>query len=119
MVKQEEGVTDMKSMSSLLEKGNVAGVVVQQPNRYGIIEDYDGLADKCHEHKALMIMNSVAADLALLKTPGELGADIAVGEAPGLLGVPNVIRKVHISGIYAVQKSLCSKMPGRIDRRNT
>ena len=84
MVKQEEGVTDMKSMSSLLEKGNVAGVVVQQPNRYGIIEDYDGLADKCHEHKALMIMNSVAADLALLKTPGELGADIAVGEAQSL-----------------------------------
>ena len=112
MVKQEEGVTDMKSMSSLLEKGNVAGVVVQQPNRYGIIEDYDGLADKCHEHKALMIMNSVAADLALLKTPGELGADIAVGEAQSL-GVPMSFGGPYIGYLCCTEK-LMRKMPGRI-----
>lgn len=112
MVKQEEGVTDMKSMSSLLEKGNVAGVVVQQPNRYGIIEDYDGLADKCHEHKALMIMNSVAADLTLLKTPGELGADIAVGEAQSL-GVPMSFGGPYIGYLCCTEK-LMRKMPGRI-----
>lgn len=112
MVKQEEGVTDMKSMSSLLEKRNVAGVVVQQPNRYGIIEDYDGLADKCHEHKALMIMNSVAADLALLKTPGELGADIAVGEAQSL-GVPMSFGGPYIGYLCCTEK-LMRKMPGRI-----
>ena len=112
MVKQEEGVTDMKSMSSLLEKGNVAGVVVQQPNRYGIIDDYDGLADKCHEHKALMIMNSVAADLALLKTPGELGADIAVGEAQSL-GVPMSFGGPYIGYLCCTEK-LMRKMPGRI-----
>lgn len=112
MVKQEEGVTDMKSMSSLLEKGNVAGVVVQQPNRYGIIEDYDGLADKCHEHKALMIMNSVAGDLALLKTPGELGADIAVGEAQSL-GVPMSFGGPYIGYLCCTEK-LMRKMPGRI-----
>ena len=86
-VKQAAGATDMAAMRQRLGQGGIAGVVVQQPNRYGIIEDYGGLADACHENKALLIMNSVAADLALLKTPGEWGADIAVGDGQSL-GIP-------------------------------
>ena len=86
-VKQAAGATDMAAIRQRLGQGGIAGVVVQQPNRYGIIEDYVGLADACHENKALLIMNSVAADLALLKTPGEWGADIAVGDGQSL-GIP-------------------------------
>lgn len=112
IVKQENGVTNMRLMASMLEKGNVAGVVVQQPNCYGIIENYDGLSEKCHEHKALMIMNSIAADLALLKTPGELGADIAVGEAQSL-GVPMSFGGPYIGYLCCTEK-LMRKMPGRI-----
>lgn len=72
-VRQDDGATDMAELKRRLGEGGVAGVVVQQPNRYGVIEDYGGLADVCHENKALLIMNCVAADLALLKTPGEWG----------------------------------------------
>ena len=68
-------------------QGGVAGVLVQQPNRYGIVEDYSGFADCCHQQKALFMMSSVAADLALLKTPGEWGADVAVGDGQSL-GIP-------------------------------
>ena len=84
-IPEADGATNFDAMNQLLDQGGVAGVIVQQPNRYGIIEDLTGVADACHQRKALFIMNSVAADLALLKTPGEWGADIAVGEGQSLL----------------------------------
>lgn len=111
-VKQAEGATDMAAMKQRLGQGGVAGVVVQQPNRYGIIEDYGVLADACHENKALLIMNSVAADLALLKTPGEWGADIAVGDGQSL-GIPMSFGGPSLGYMCCTEK-LMRKMPGRI-----
>ena len=86
-VPAQDGVMSRSALDALLDQAPAAGVVVQQPNRYGIIEDYSGLSDSCHAHKSLLIMNSIAADLALLKTPGEWGADIAVGDGQSL-GIP-------------------------------
>ena len=111
-VPQDTGATDMAAMRQRLGQGGIAGVVVQQPNRYGIIEDYDGLADTCHENKALLIMNSVAADLALLKTPGEWGADIAVGDGQSL-GIPMSFGGPSLGYMCCTEK-LMRKMPGRI-----
>ena len=87
IVPAKDGVTDSNAMAQMLEQGGVAGVMVQQPNRFGIVEDYTGFADTIHQHKALLAVNSVAFDLALLKTPGEWGADIAVGDGQSL-GIP-------------------------------
>lgn len=112
MIPQTDGVTDAGAMEQRLSQGGVAGIVVQQPNRFGIIEDYEGYADKCHEHKALFIINSIAADLALLKTPGELGADIAVGEAQSL-GLPMSFGGPYL-GYMCTTEKLMRKMPGRI-----
>lgn len=111
-VKQENGTTDLTELKRRLGEGGIAGVVVQQPNRYGIIEDYSGLADACHENKALLIMNSVAADLALLKTPGEWGADIAVGDGQSL-GIPMSFGGPSLGYMCCTEK-LMRKMPGRI-----
>lgn len=111
-VKQENGATDLTELKRRLGEGGIAGVVVQQPNRYGIIEDYSGLADACHENKALLIMNSVAADLALLKTPGEWGADIAVGDGQSL-GIPTSFGGPSLGYMCCTEK-LMRKMPGRI-----
>ena len=84
----KDGVTDLSVLTSHLSPlKDVAGVIVQQPNAVGVIEDFTGFAEACHEHKALFIMDSVAADLAVLKTPGEWGADIAVGDGQSL-GIP-------------------------------
>jgi glycine dehydrogenase subunit 1 len=90
----------------------VAGVVVQQPNYFGIVEDYSGFADLCHQQKALLIMNSVAADLAVLKTPGEWGADIAVGDGQSL-GIPMQWGGPYVGYMCCTEK-LIRKMPGRI-----
>ena len=108
----EDGVTSRKSLEALLDEGGVAGVIVQQPNAVGIIEDYSGFADACHDKKALFIMNSVAADLAVLKTPGEWGADIAVGDGQSL-GIPMQWGGPYVGYMCCTEK-LIRKMPGRI-----
>ena len=90
----------------------MAGVILQMPNYYGIVEDYTGFADDIHENKALMIMNSVAADLAVLKSPGEWGADIAVGDGQSL-GIPMSFGGPS-DGYMCCNEKLIRKMPGRI-----
>ncbi len=112
MIAKKDGITDKTDMERLINGGNVAGVVVQQPNYYGIIEDYTGFSDCCHDSKALFIMNCVAADLAILKTPGEWGADIAVGEGQSL-GIPMNFGGPGIGYMCCTEK-LMRKMPGRI-----
>lgn len=111
-IPEEEGVTDRQRIAGRLEDGGVAGVIVQQPNYYGIIEDFGGIADACHSKKALFIVNSVAADLALLKTPGEWGADIAVGDGQSL-GIPMAFGGPSVGYMCCTEK-LMRKMPGRI-----
>ena len=112
VVPAEDGITSRTAMQEKLQQGGVAGMIVQQPNKYGIIENYDGFADDCHQQKALFVMNSVAADLALLKSPGELGADIAVGDGQSL-GLPMQFGGPSVGYLCCTEK-LMRKMPGRI-----
>lgn len=91
---------------------NAAGLIVQSPNRYGIIEDVSHIAKNIHDYKGLLIMNSDPSTLALLKSPREYDADIAVGDLQ-TMGLP-----LHFGGAYigylATKESLMRKMPGRI-----
>ena len=112
LIAENDGATDKEQMDARLEKGGVAGVVVQQPNYHGIVEDFSGFADSCHAHKSLFIVNSVAADLALLKTPGEWGADVAVGDGQSL-GIPMSFGGPSVGYMCCTEK-LMRKMPGRI-----
>ncbi len=112
MVKATDGVTDRKDLTEKLNAGGVAGMLVQTPNYYGIVEDYSGLADELHEKKALLIINSIAADLAVLKTPKEWGADIAVGDGQSL-GIPMTFGGPGVGYMCCTEK-LMRKMPGRI-----
>ena len=112
-IPMKDGVTDLSTLNSQLSTlEGVAGVIVQQPNVYGIVEDFTGFADACHENKALLIINSVAADLAVLKTPGEWGADIAVGDGQSL-GIPMQFGGPYVGYMCCTEK-LIRKMPGRI-----
>ena len=112
MLEVEDGVTSRKDLEAQLAQGGVAGVMVQQPNVYGIVEDFSGFADACHEQKALFVIDSVAADLAVLKTPGEWGADIAVGDGQSL-GIPMQFGGPYVGYMCCTEK-LIRKMPGRI-----
>ena len=112
LIAENDGATDKEQMDARLEKGGVAGVIVQQPNYHGIVEDFSGFADSCHAHKSLFIVNSVASDLALLKTPGEWGADVAVGDGQSL-GIPMAFGGPSVGYMCCTEK-LMRKMPGRI-----
>lgn len=111
-IAETDGVTDKAQMEERLKAGGVAGVIVQQPNYHGIVEDYSGFADACHAQKSLFVINSVAADLALLKTPGEWGADIAVGDGQSL-GIPMAFGGPSVGYMCCREKQM-RKMPGRI-----
>ena len=111
-IAEQDGVTSKEDLEERLLQSGVAGVVVQQPNYYGVVEDYTGFADAIHEHKALFIMNSIAADLAVLKTPGEWDADIAVVEGQSL-GIPMSFGGPGVGYMCCTEK-LIRKMPGRI-----
>ena len=108
----KDGATSLDDVKARLAEGGVAGVIVQQPNVYGIVEDFTGFADACHDSKALFIMDSVAADLAVLKTPVEWGADIAVGDGQSL-GIPMQFGGPYVGYMCCTEK-LIRKMPGRI-----
>lgn len=111
-IETADGATDTEAIKKRLQQNDVAGVIVPRINYYGVIETLDGLADICHAHKALLIINSPASPLAVLKTPGELGADIACGDAQSL-GIPLSFGGPYI-GYLCTRTALIRKMPGRL-----
>lgn len=111
-VAHKDGLTDKEAITAELVSGNVAGVIVAQPNYFGLIDDFTGLADVCHQNKALLTICSDPSALAVLKTPGEWGADIAVGDCQPL-GIPLSFGGPYL-GYMCAKKALLRKMPGRI-----
>jgi len=110
-VEELNGITDVEDFKT---KNNTeyAGVILQSPNFYGIIEDLSAYRNILDESKGLLIMNSDLSTLALLKSPGEYGVDISVGDAQSF-GIPLAFGGPYI-GYLATTKKLMRKMPGRI-----
>jgi glycine dehydrogenase subunit 1 len=91
---------------------DVAAVVVQHPNVYGILEPARDLFATARDGGARSIQLFDPLSLGVLAPPGELGADIAVGEGQGLgnhlnYGGPYL-------GIIAARLDDVRKLPGRI-----
>lgn len=112
VVPAKDGVTDRAGITAELAKGDVAGVIVATPNKYGIIEDYAGLADEIHAAKGLLTMTADPSTLAVLRTPAEWGADIACGDGQSL-GMPMTFGGPSL-GYLACTDKLTRKLPGRI-----
>lgn len=104
------GVTDHSFIKENIK--DKMGVIVSNPNYYGIIENYEDLSQIVHDEDALFILNQESQSLALLKTPGELDADIACGDLQAL-GIPLSFGGAYI-GYLATKQKLVRKMPGRI-----
>lgn len=91
---------------------NTAMVAVAYPNYLGQIEDIPALAAKAHEAGALLVVVANPMALALLKSPGELGADITVGEGQPL-GIPLSFGGPYL-GFFAVRNEYVRRIAGRI-----
>ncbi|MBC8309882.1 MAG: aminomethyl-transferring glycine dehydrogenase subunit GcvPA [Phycisphaerales bacterium] len=108
--------TDGKIAPSTVEANmsdEVAGVIVQSPNIWGVIEDWDGCFSEAHKTlktAAIAVFNPIAC--GVLKTPGECSADIAAGEGQPL-GNPLNLGGPYL-GLLAAKESYIRKMPGRL-----
>ncbi|OTB01831.1 hypothetical protein M426DRAFT_63317 [Hypoxylon sp. CI-4A] len=91
---------------------DLVGVMVQYPDTYGHVDNYQPLAELVHEQGALLSVATDLLALTLLKPPGEWGADIAFGSAQRF-GVPLGFGGPH-AAFFAVQEKHKRKMPGRL-----
>jgi glycine dehydrogenase subunit 1 len=91
----------------------VSCVVVQTPDFFGNLRDLRAVADKAHQHGALLIaVFTEAVSLGLVTPPGHMGADIVVGEGQSIgnalsFGGPYV-------GLFATRSKFVRQMPGRL-----
>ena len=108
----EGGQTSKGSFEALIAQGDVAGAIVPSVNRFGIIENLDGMADALHADKALFTVYCDPSALAVVKTPTEWGADIAVGDGQPL-GIPLCYGGPYV-GFMACRQDYMRKLPGRI-----
>ncbi|MFW5968245.1 MAG: aminomethyl-transferring glycine dehydrogenase subunit GcvPA, partial [Persicimonas sp.] len=95
------------------EPDEVAAIVFQTPNFFGVLEDPEAIVEWAHEHdiKVVTCFNEPLA-FALTTPPGELGADICAGEGTSL-GVPMGYGGPAL-GIFGCRERLVRKMPGRL-----
>ena len=108
----EGGQTSKAALEALIAEGDVAGAIVPSVNRFGIIENLEGMADALHADKALLTVYCDPSALAVLKTPAEWGADVAVGDGQPL-GIPLCYGGPYV-GFMACRQDYMRKLPGRI-----
>ena len=111
-IKAENGQTSKAALETLIAEGDVAGAIVPSVNRFGIIENLEGMADALHADKALLTVYCDPSALAVVKTPAEWGADVAVGDGQPL-GIPLCYGGPYV-GFMACTKDHMRKLPGRI-----
>lgn len=102
---------DRSKIESLID-GETAALVVQNPNFFGALHDYEGLFERARSLGALGILSFYPLSLGIIRTPGEMKADIAVGEGQSL-GLPLSFGGPYL-GLMGVSGKYLRKMPGRI-----
>lgn len=90
----------------------VAGVIVQTPNYFGLLERPWDYAEDVRAGGALLIAAVDPISLALFRAPASYGADIVVGEAQSLGNEMNFGGPVL--GFMACAQQHIRQMPGRI-----
>ena len=81
----DDGTTDLDALERALAEGEpVAGVVLGQPNAFGVLEPMAQAAALAHAAGARFVAVVEPVSLAVLATPAEYGADIAAGEGQPL-----------------------------------
>jgi glycine cleavage system P protein (glycine dehydrogenase) subunit 1 len=93
---------------------DVACVIYQHPNFFGLLEEPRAIHDLAHRAGALAVAVCEPVSLALLEPPGrgEHGADIVAGEGQPLGNAPSF--GGPLLGLFACRQALLRRMPGRI-----
>ncbi|MBJ2176351.1 aminomethyl-transferring glycine dehydrogenase [Aureibaculum sp. A20] len=91
---------------------NVFGAIVQYPTKNGQIYDYTDFIESAHQQDIKVIVAADLLSLAILKSPGEMGASITVGTSQRF-GIPMGYGGPH-AGYFATKDTYKRSIPGRI-----
>ena len=116
IVPNKDGRLDLDALKAALG-GNVASLILQSPNYYGVIEDVPAIAEIVHAAGAKLVVSMNPTAMALLSSPGEMGADVAIGDGQPL-GIPLSFGGPYL-GFMACKKDMVRKLPGRIVGQTT
>lgn len=107
-------VTGQTDLTDIQEKisADVAGVIVQSPNYFGVIENMPEIGGFLKDIKPLFISVVDPISLGILAQPGSYHADIVVGEGQSL-GISVSFGGPYL-GFFASTSKLMRRMPGRI-----
>jgi glycine dehydrogenase subunit 1 len=106
------GQIDLNALQKKLDD-QVAAVLVQSPNFFGVIEDIAPIAEAAHQKGALLVAGFTdGTSLGILKPAGESGADFVVGEGQSF-GNPLNYGGPYL-GIFAAQEKFLRRIPGRL-----
>lgn len=107
-----DGRIDLKALDAAL-KDDVACVVVQTPNFYGVVEDLAPVVERAKKAGVLVVAaNTEPLAFGVVTPPGEQGADIAVSEGIGLASGPNLGGPGL--GLFASRADHVRQLPGRL-----
>ncbi len=116
IVPNKGGRLDLAALKAALN-GGVASLILQSPNYYGVIEDVPAIAQLVHAAGAKLVLSMNPTAMAMLASPGELGADVAIGDGQPL-GIPLSFGGPYL-GFMACKKDMVRKLPGRIVGQTT
>lgn len=105
-------VTELDETTEGAALGEHFGLFVQYPGASGRVWNPASVIAASKEQGALAVVAADLLAMALLTSPGEMGADVAVGTTQRF-GVPMGFGGPH-AGYMAVRKGLERQMPGRL-----
>jgi glycine dehydrogenase subunit 1 len=106
----KDGRIDLQALDKAVDN-ETAGVLIQSPNFFGIIEDVAAIADIVHKKGALLVVSiAEAVSLGIVKPPAQ--ADIVSMEAQSF-GVPLGFGGPYC-GVMATRDKYVRQMPGRL-----
>jgi glycine dehydrogenase subunit 1 len=105
-----DGRVDLEALDKAVDN-ETAGVLIQSPNFFGVIEDIGAIADIVHKKGALLVVSiAEAVSLGIVKPPAE--ADIVSLEAQSF-GVPLGYGGPYC-GVMATREKFIRQIPGRL-----
>ena len=112
---ESTGCVDERVLESILKQNTISGVVVHQPNFFGMLENSHSLTQLCHTHEALVIACVNPLAMSVLDEPGswgDNGADIVCGDGQ-TLGLPLSAGGPYF-GFMGCKKEFVRQLPGRL-----
>ena len=88
------------------------GLLLQVPATEGGVWDYEGVAREARERGVVVTVATDLLALAVLRSPGEMGAHMAVGSSQRF-GVPMGFGGPH-AGFLSAEEGLKRRLPGRV-----